>query len=473
MTKSPTMAWGGEDGGFTSQQPFNLNSMYGSRDPSAYTQPFQRTSAMSGEQPMATPTAPTPYTPKKGIFQEYNFGYGGGDYEQLQTPREKYDNGMWKADPNVDYGQAPEAGFHPVFDREGNHYGWEEPHSFSTGGSGLFGDFGKTNSWRGYYYDEQGNLKTGGGSVTPSKSSMTNFMSYAMPVAMAAGLGAGAAGGAFSGTAATGATGGTTAGTAAGAGGGGLSLEAAALLPEAAGAVSGTGAGMAPLYGGVNGTAAFSGLSSIGQLKELVGQGMSVMDALKLVQGGSGQPQGGTGGGGAGGMGILDMLGAYYSGQQMKDMSGNLKGIYSDLTNRQDQFRNQLLKSYEDPNQFYGSNQWKGLESVYQNSVDRGAAKSGTLANPTDRERLLQSYAMKELENYRDGLRQSAGMTKPESALGPLAEGYKAEAYANTAPFAAASRGGTGANITDTWNTIKDVGSTAEDVWKFISSWFD
>lgn len=452
---SPTMAWGGESGGYSSPVPknFSLDSIYGSRDPNQI---------ISGQTGMpttrATAQATSPYTPAKGVWQDFDNQYMG-DY-QGQDTRQPWEKGYWKPDPNANYGTSPGQNFGQMFDpKTGDHIGWMEKGDLSAGGSGLFGSFGKEKSLVQYMIDPATGqlMDPGKATVTPSKSGMTNFMSYAVPIGMAAGLGAGAAGGAFSGTA-------------------------------AAGGELGTGSGLVELGGGGAGftgsTAATGGATALSQLpgasmlggsggltELLTKYGPKVLGALTQAGGGGGQ--GGQGGQG-GGMGILDMLGAYYSSQQMKDMSGNLKGIYSDLNNRQDQFRNPLLQSYQDGGKsFYDSNQWKGLESVYQNSIDRGAAKGGTLANPTDRERLLQSYAMKELENYRDGLRQSAGMTKPEDALGPLAEGYKAEAYANTAPFAAYARGGTGANVGQVWNTIKDTASTAEDVWKFISSWFD
>jgi hypothetical protein len=301
----------------------------------------------------------------------------------------------------------------------------------------------------------------------------------------AAALGAGAGGGmtaaeaaALSSEAAGGITGigagGTTAAEAAAAAGlpaGMAGAEAAALGGEAAGNITGIGAGgqtaaQAAAAAGLPGSSA----TTMSQIANYVKQGMSFAEAAQKVMGAGGAGQAGAGGKAGS---IADLLAAYYSAQQMKDYSGNLKGIYSDLNNRQDQFRNQLLASYQDPNQFYGSNQWKGLESVYQNQIDRNAAKTGRMANPTDREVLLQKYGMQELEKYRQGLRDAAGMTKPESALDPLAKGYQAEAYANLAPWAAAGRnGGTQRTVTDTWNTIKDVGSTAEDVWNFISKWF-
>lgn len=259
--------------------------------------------------------------------------------------------------------------------------------------------------------------------------------------------------------------------------------SAAAGFTPGAGIVAGEG-GMATL-GSAGSAAAAGGASSsiVDMIQSAVNQGMPIQEAMKFAEqmGGGQQGQGGQGGLESI-LGILAGAGkGYYDSKQMKDYSKNLKGIYSDLNARQDQFRIQLLNSYQDPNQFYNSNQWKGLESVYQNSIDRDAAKSGRLSNPTDREVLLQSHAMKELEKYRDGLRSSAGLTKPEAALGPLAEGYKAEAYANTPVGAAldqifgsrSATGGTrGGNVTDIVKTISGFGGDIKQIYDFVSGWF-
>lgn len=259
----------------------------------------------------------------------------------------------------------------------------------------------------------------------------------------------------------------------------GLPLEAAQYLPEAEAAISGAGAN-APLYGGTNGTAAFSGLSSIGQITELVKQGMSVSEAIKQIMGGGGGAGGGAGGSGVAGgnNGILDLIAGLYSAKQMKDYSGNLKDMYSSQLGRQQPFYNQLLASYQDPNTFYNSNQWKGLESVYQNSIDRQAAKVGRLANPTDREVLLQAHAMKQLENYRSGLRGDVQATDPAKYADAYAKGLQAEAYANAAPWAAignmANRpGGVAGSVATTVGQIDDILKAGGDIWDVISGWFD
>jgi hypothetical protein len=440
----------------------------------------------------------SPYTPKMGKWIDYSGATEGDRWSQQPQ-------GIWGMDPNVDYGQAPEPGMSPYFDQQGRMAGWTSNQDVGNG-SGLFGNFGDGGNFTTYSIDPMTGQMSGpqGGSVTKSRNSMTNLMSYAMPIAMASGMGYGAANGAFSGL---GAMGGETAalgGSEAALGGlggvepiagSGFSMGSGGATafgqPFSAGAtMAGAGEAGGSLMGlsnlaGVGGGAS-AGMGQLNQITDLVSKGMSIQDAVKAVGAmGGGQAGGGAqqprttsqGGGGMGG--IADLLAAYYSSQQMKDYSGNLKGMYDDLKRRQDQFMNPLLQSYQDPNSFYGSNQWKGLESVYKNQVDRQAAKGGTLANPTAREVTLQAQAMKELENYRNGLRQSAGLTNPAAALDPLAKGYQAEAFANTAPFAAIGRGGSGSGqnivntVNDTWKTITDVGSTAQDIWKFIEGWFD
>lgn len=438
----------------------------------------------------------SPYTPKMGKWIDYS---GATEDDRWSTAPK----GIWGLDPSVDYGQAPEPGMSPYFDQQGRMAGWTSNQDVGNG-SGLFGNFGDGGNFTTYSIDPMTGQMSGpqAGSVEKSRSNMTNFMSYAMPIAMASGLGYGAAQGAFSGLGAAGGEAAAVGGSEAALGGlggvepiagSGFSMGSGGATafgqPFSAGAtLAGAGEAGGSLMGLSNlagvGGAASAGMGQLNQITDLVSKGMSIQDAVKAVGAmGGGQAGGGTqqprsqGGGGLGG--IADLLAAYYSSKQMKDYSGNLKGMYDDLKRRQDQFMNPLLQSYQDPNTFYNSNQWKGLESVYKNQVDRQAAKGGTLANPTAREVTLQAQAMKELENYRNGLRQSAGLTNPADALDPLAKGYQAEAYANAAPFAAIGRGGSGSGqnivntVNDTWKTITDVGSTAQDIWKFIEGWFD
>jgi hypothetical protein len=209
------------------------------------------------------------------------------------------------------------------------------------------------------------------------------------------------------------------------------------------------------------------GFGSIGDLGKL----------LSGALGGGGQPgQTGQGGGNMGS--LLDLLAGYMGNKNLKDYAGNAKEPYSDAVGRQKPYLDQLLASYQDPNTFYNSNQWKGLESVYQNSIDRGAAKTGTLANPTAREVLLQDHAMKSLEDYRRGLTNAAGITNPAQFLSPYSEGIKAEASAgaqaglNAALGRMRTGGGTPNDFQNVIKTITDAGSTVEDIWDFVSGWF-
>jgi hypothetical protein len=127
---------------------------------------------------------------------------------------------------------------------------------------------------------------------------------------------------------------------------------------------------------------------------------------------------------------------------------------------------------------FYGSNQWKGLESVYQNKIDRQAAKGGTNANTIDREVKLNNYAMQELEKFRGGLKEAVSAYDP-TRLAPIAEkGYNTEAGANNPMWAGLGRAGTGGpgeggiSTENYIKTISNTASTAEEIYDLISKWF-
>lgn len=151
-----------------------------------------------------------------------------------------------------------------------------------------------------------------------------------------------------------------------------------------------------------------------------------------------------SGGAGGGNTGLADLWGAWEGSRQAKDASGNFKQMYSDAQARRQPYLDRLNESYVNPNSFYDTSQWKGLSDVYKNSIDRTAASKGRLANPTDREVLLNNYALKELENYRGGLRSNAQMLNPDQYINPNMRGLNLEMGANNPWGAAIGRGSVG-----------------------------
>lgn len=150
------------------------------------------------------------------------------------------------------------------------------------------------------------------------------------------------------------------------------------------------------------------------------------------------------GGAGGGSTGLMDLYGAYRGSREGRDEAFRLQNLYNDAQARRQPVLDRLNASYTDPNTFYDSNQWKGLQSVYQNQIDRQAASKGRMANPTDREVLLNNYAMKELENYRGGLRQQAQLLNPDNYINPFMRGSTREANAANPYYALGGRGSVG-----------------------------
>lgn len=499
----PKMSWGGEGGGYTSTDPmfrkelmmtnqpksFDLSSIYGSRDPNQVISgqtgmPTTRATAQStATSPSATNEQIQEYLRRQGVdpslfgtVQANQLQYakwgdpsnGMGDYAQrefMPTSREDYLAGI--KDPtksgeyrlsdgqfstaHANYGLMvnPDGSFTRRV-KVGDKDSVEVPYTQQADGSWV-PDWQKAQagSWdtnRGLKSDLRGMATVlgaaAGGYLANSAGvfdGITNAMNGAFPGVAGAAEGASAAtpglvelgGGGAGFTGSTAATGGAT------------SLSA---LPGA-------------------GTASGGG-SFLELLKEYGPK------AYELVAGSPGQD------GKGGSRGIIDLLAGYYSSQQNKDLSGNLKGMYSDQRGLQNPYNDLLRASYQDPNVFYNSNQWKGLESVYQNKIDRQAAKGGTIANPTDRERLLQNYAMQELERFRGGLKDAVNAYDP-TRLAPIAEkGYNVEANANNPLWAGAGRAGTGGpgeGGFSTENYIKQISSTAstaEQIYNLISKWF-
>lgn len=81
------------------------------------------------------------YTPLYGI-QDPNARYQGEDQwaaQQWAAP--------WIANPNVDYGPAPESGFMPMFDNSGKFIGWQDGNNSFYEIDPTTGDLGNRQSW--------------------------------------------------------------------------------------------------------------------------------------------------------------------------------------------------------------------------------------------------------------------------------------------------------------------------------------
>lgn len=186
-----------------------------------------------------------------------------------------------------------------------------------------------------------------------------------------------------------------------------------------------------------------------GQYRTGPSSGGSTPDWMSLLTGGNGQT------------GLLDLWGAYEGSRQTKDYSGNMKRLYDEANARRQPVLDRLNESYTNPNSFYDSNQWKGLESVYQNSIDRKAAQAGRLANPTDREVLLQQHAMKGMEDYRQGLRDEAKTLSPDNYIPAITRGYELESRANNPWGAMVGRAGVGGGPAGQGGGIQDILTSA------------
>ena len=294
---------------------------------------------------------------------------------------------------------------------------------------------------------------------------------------MAGGLTGGAGGSTAIGTMGSGLLPTGAAGTlGAGAGVSGVSGLGAGLLPTgAAGTLGGTFGGLTQIapyagqlggsLGGLQGTTSASGGASfLDQIQQLLGN-----NNMPNLPSGGGQQQPGQQQGGGDLSSILQSLlglgAGYYGSQQNKDYSGNLKRIYDERAALQKPYLDQLLASYNDPNSFYSSNQYQGLKDVYQNQIDRQAGSTGRLANPTDREVLLQQHALKELGNYRQGLVSAVQGTDPRNYIDAYTKGLEVEANANNPFIAGLGKTGSGSAGTS-GNPVQDIGNIINGVVK-------
>jgi len=315
-----------------------------------------------------------------------------------------------------------------------------------------------------------------------------------MGAASAGYLGAGAQG-AMGG--ASGAAGGGAAGTG-GWAGMGLVDASAAGLPASSGGWWGAAEGLGSLGGGssLGNLAGFDAPWPTGMTEGLGGGGAGLgnlggFDApwpsgispgtspsstswLDILKKGSGALSSLTGNSGSSGgnSGLLDLLSAAYSANRNRDFADKLMEPYNYYRDQQNPFIDMLKKSYTEPDSFYGSNQYQGLKDVYQNQIDRTAAKQGRLSNPTDREVLLQKHAMSAMEDYRKGLATSVGATSPMQALQMYGTGAGYDSFSNTPFFGAAGYNGGTKSVTDILGSLGKLGSTATDVWDKISGWF-
>lgn len=342
-------------------------------------------------------------------------------------------------------------------------------------GSVSGAEFGPEASWTDTNYwpefDEQGNLtgmtiKTGqnagtfvpyvagpDGTFTPdfSQASQRGYKTNDRAGNIALGLGAlglfgpalmagmGGAAPATGGAAASG--GGTTApwlpSNAAAGVGGGMSV------PGAGGGMSIPGSG---IYGGAAaGAAAASSLPSWLQTATTLGRGFSTLANL---------------------LGPRGIGGAIHDRNAMDRTGRGLQDLFNRMYEGASPYLERLRESYENPQAFLSSPEFTSGRDIYKNSIDRQAARAGTLANPTQREILLDKYGMQAMQDYRRGLIQSAepylGMAR--ASLPGWQQGMAMENWKNSPWGEAFQRIGQ----IDWTKTGKDLA----DAWKIISGWF-
>ena len=204
---------------------------------------------------------------------------------------------------------------------------------------------------------------------------------------------------------------------------------------------------------------------------KLAGSGLS--SVLGSLTGGGGsnfvEKEGGGGNildsilGKSGNMGLLDMLGAYYSSKSNEKLGDEYTKLWNQMQTNAAPFMQQLQQSYANPNSYWESPEYKALQGIEQNRIERQKAKAGTNSNPSDLAVLLQQHAAKNIDEYRKGLQTSVDSTQRQlAAFAPFMISGLQNSTGSLAPwFASASGMNTGAKSggIDINSILKGVGN--------------
>lgn len=87
-----------------------------------------------------------------------------------------------------------------------------------------------------------------------------------------------------------------------------------------------------------------------------------------------------------------------------RNYSQDLRNAWENNQNANAPYIQQLQQSYSDPNSYLKGPEFTAINDLYNNQITRQAAAGGRLGNDTDRQVLLQKFAMQSLGNYRSGL---------------------------------------------------------------------
>lgn len=165
--------------------------------------------------------------------------------------------------------------------------------------------------------------------------------------------------------------------------------------------------------------------------------------------------------------------GAAYNYNQQDRYASAMKDMYTQATQRAQPFLDRLNQSYTDPSSYLKGPEYSAIKDIEQNRIDRQASAQGRLSNPTDRDVLMQKFAMQNLSNYRQGLAGTAeNMFSTAGRMAPMFQsGATADAARGAGAFGLLGQGGTNGGIP--WQQLGQAGS---DAWQQygpqISDWF-
>jgi len=168
---------------------------------------------------------------------------------------------------------------------------------------------------------------------------------------------------------------------------------------------------------------------------------------------------------------IFNIGGGLYSADQNRDYFHNLQDMYSRREQDRQPFLDRLRESYENPNAYLESPEYKAIAGIEENKLTRGAARTGRLANSTDRDVLMQAHAQKGLGDYRKGLNSDLQALDVAKYNNIFQEAQNAQRMANMPIWAAGGYGAGGGG----GNPYGQAAQWAWDnvSWDDVSSWGD
>ena len=256
-------------------------------------------------------------------------------------------------------------------------------------------------------------------------------------------------------------------------------LGAGGLFNGATGITAGTGSVGTGIGAGGVGVGGSSWFDTIKQGYDYYNQGKKIYNGVNTISDmfSGGQQQGGGGrsgmtqqGGGSWLDSLFNMGGSIYSANKNDNYADELRQERQRSLAERQPFLDRVgqLSGDAGADQFRNGGTWQAAERVASERFNRNAAKGGTLANDTDRQRLLQDHFMGQLDKERTAARGDLNAFDEKASRDAFMKALEMDRMKNSPLFAGAAYGSGGGG-----GSLAGLGGMVGGAAGQVGNWYD